>query len=508
MITLDRLANVLGGYGARLRWCPVPRSATLRSVALPASVEGRAASGDVLLAIGADSVDQALDWAVAAQAVITVVRASDVPDTPADLNPDVAVLLIEPTMSWSEVAATVYGLVLEGRETASGRGPTDLFALADSLAEQIGWSVLIEDQRSELLSYSRRSQHADTARISTILARRPPDQLIEFLSGNGVFDHLASSGETLFVPACPEHDLDGRMVAAVRAGRELLGSIWVACPAPLTGPALTALVDGVHTVALHLLRSRASADLERQVESDLVTRLLEGAPDAANLASRLGLPQTGLRIVAVRTKSGADRHAALLLAFERITTGFGWSRPGRSALAETIVYTVLPADTAAAAQAWINTLIATLPDHFTVLAGISGTASATDLDTARREADECLALHEVSPAGRPPPAYDESWCDIVLRRLRAASHFGRGPQRGPVADLRDHDRTHATPYVATLRAWLQSQGDPAVAGAQLGIHENTVRYRLRKMAEISDLGLDDPDKRLAMTVELLADDSG
>ena len=41
------------------------------------------------------------------------------------------------------------------------------------------------------------------------------------------------------------------------------------------------MTDGAHTVALHLLRSRASADLERQVESELVIRLLEGTADAA-----------------------------------------------------------------------------------------------------------------------------------------------------------------------------------------------------------------------------------
>jgi len=70
------------------------------------------------------------------------------------------------------------------------------------------------------------------------------------------------------------------MVVAARSGRELLGSVWVECGAPLDGAALTALIDGARTVALHLLRSRASADLERQVESELVIRLLEGAADA------------------------------------------------------------------------------------------------------------------------------------------------------------------------------------------------------------------------------------
>ncbi len=52
--------------------------------------------------------------------------------------------------------------------------------------------------------------------------------------------------------------------------------------------------------------------------------------------------------------------------------------------------------------------------------------------------------------------------------------------------------------MATLRAWLEAQGDPAQAGERLGVHENTVRYRLRKMAEITNLALDDARKRLAM----------
>jgi DNA-binding PucR family transcriptional regulator len=38
------------------------------------------------------------------------------------------------------------------------------------------------------------------------------------------------------------------------------------------------------------------------------------------------------------------------------------------------------------------------------------------------------------------------------------------------------------------------------------VHENTVRYRLRKMSEVTVLDLTDVRKRLAMTVELAATD--
>ena len=240
------------------------------------------------------------------------------------------------------MAAVVYGLVLEGRETESGRGPTDLFALADSLADAIGGAVVIHDRPLRVLAYSRQQQHADSARVATILERQTPEQLRALFEARGVFAHLAVSDDPLFTPEEAEHGMNGRMVVAVRSGRELLGSVWVACSAPLEGAALSALADGAHTVALHLLRSRASADLERQVESELVIRLLEGSADAATLASRLGLPHSRLRVIALQAFTGAERDAPLLLAFERATTGFGWSRPGRSALAGNTVYTVLP----------------------------------------------------------------------------------------------------------------------------------------------------------------------
>lgn len=505
MVTLDRLVNVLGGYGVQFRAGSAPRSTELRTVVIH---EDRHVVGDVLLAVGADSVATALEWARAARAAVVLVRGDDGGvDAAAAGGP--AVLTVDPDVSWSELAALVFGLVLEGRETESGRGPTDLFALADSLADAIGGAVTIEDRHWRVLAYSRMQQHADDARVATILGRQAPDRLRALFTERGVARHLANSDEPMFVAPAPADGLAGRMVIAARAGRELLGSVWVACAEELRGDQLRALADGARMVALHLLRSRASADLERQVESDLVIGLLEGTVDAPTVVSKLALPPAGLRVIALRARLGEERHAALLLAFERATTGFGWSRPGRSTLSATTVYTVLPSEPAETARRWVDSLRAALPERAAILAGISSTATVLELPTARDEADECLALHELQGGVGEAPAYDESWDDIVLRRLRIAARVGRTPQRGPVADLRRHDEHHGTRYVDTLRAWLAAQGDLHEAAERLGVHENTVRYRLRKMAEVTDLDLTDARKRLAMTVELAAtDDDG
>ncbi|KAA0094103.1 PucR family transcriptional regulator [Mycolicibacterium sp. P1-18] len=503
MITLDRLVNVLGSHGVRMGSCAIPRSTELGSVVLPEAVGDATVTGDVLLAIGARSSDEAVPWAIAARATVVLVRDDGSPAlTPPTAG--LAVLLVEPAVRWSELAAVVYGLVLEGRETESGRGPTDLFALADSLAESTGGAVTIEDAMARVLAYSRRQGGADPARVATIMDRQSPEHLHELLSARGVFAHLAASDAPLFVEPDTTHGLSGRMVVAVRSGRELMGSVWVSCRDALAEPELTALAHGARTVALHLLRSRASADLERQVESELVIRLLDGSADAAASASRLGLPPGPMRVIAVQASVDAQRDAALLLAFERATAGFGWSRPGRSALAGNTVYTLLPGEPAAAARSWVAGLRAALPDRTTLSAGISKSATASELPAARQEADECLALHGNWPIGAEPPAYDESWDAILLERLRAAARAGRTPDRGPIAELRRHDRKQGTEYASTLRAWLEALGDPAAAGLRLGVHENTVRYRMRKMAEVTDLPLHDARKRLAMMVELAA----
>ena len=506
MLKLDRLVNVLGGYGARLLTAPVSRQVELRSVVVHDPADPRPASGDVFLPVGVESADEAVRLARAARAAVVLVR-EGAPIGESARDGGIAVLLVDPEVSWSQLFGVVYGLVLEGRETEAGRGPTDLFSFADTLAGELASPVTIEDQMSRVLAYSGSHQAADPVRLETILGRRVPDEMRRLLESRGVFAHLATSEEPLFVEPAPEHGLRGRMVVAVRAGRELLGSIWVECERPLAGPARTVLSDGARAVALHLLRSRVSADLERQVESDLVIQLMEGTADAPALVSRLGLPGGRFRVIALQAHIGEERHAAILLAFERATTGFGWSRPGRSALFGNTLYTVLPCgNDVTPARDWLAAMVNVLPRQVTVFAGVGGPAAPAQLTAGRQEADESLALGAARPdGGAQPVVYDESWDEILLQRLRAAASAGRIPARGPVAELTRHDAEHGTRYIETLRAWLEAQGELGEVAARLGVHPNTVRYRLRKMATVTTLRLDAPEQRLAMIIALAVD---
>ncbi|PSK93792.1 DNA-binding PucR family transcriptional regulator [Murinocardiopsis flavida] len=510
MVTVDRLVNVLSTYGGRLCCCPLPRATALRSVAVHDPADPRPATGEVFLAVGAASAVEAVRWAARAQAAAVVLRdGGDIAEEVLDAARTAAVALIavDPAVSWSQLSAVVFGLVLDGRESDAGRGPTDLFTLADSLAEEVGGPVTVEDRFSRVLAYSSRQIGADRARHETILGRRVPEGVRAAIARQGAFRHLDASDDPLFVRPSAAHGLHGRAVIAVRAGRELIGSIWVESEAPLTGPRAAALRAGATAAAQHMLRIRAGADLERRMESDCVIGLLEGSADTLGLLSRLGLASAPARVVALRAHGADSGHAAVLLAFERATLGFGWTRPGRSALSGSTVYTVLPGGgDVAKARAWIASVAEDLPAGVVVRAGIGGPAEPALLPASRSEADESLAVHALRDPAAPAVAYDEAWGAVLLERLRAAAAAGRTPARGPLHELRRCDAEQGTRHVPTLRAWLDAQGDVGAAAQRLGVHRNTVRYRMRQLAQVADLRLDDPEGRLALIIALAAQD--
>ena len=60
---------------------------------------------------------------------------------------------------------------------------------------------------------------------------------------------------------------------------------------------------------------------------------------------------------------------------------------------------------------------------------------------------------------------------------------------GPVLDLPDDDRAIT---IDTARVWIASAGSTSTAAARLHLHRNTVRYRLRRLEELTNRSLANP----------------
>ena len=145
-----------------------------------------------------------------------------------------------------------------------------------------------------------------------------------------------------------------RVAVAVRAGDEVLGSIWAAVPGPLSEERTEALCDAAKLVALHLLRVRAGADVQRRLRADLLSSALEGGAGAREALERLGLRRPaagGLRGRAVgrRRRSAADgaalgpRAAAAQPTRSRCTSAPSHPRSA-AALVGGVAYGLVPVD--------------------------------------------------------------------------------------------------------------------------------------------------------------------
>ena len=80
-----------------------------------------------------------------------------------------------------------------------------------------------------------------------------------------------------------------RVALAIRAGDEILGSIWAAVSEPMDPARSRTFKEIGPLVALHLLRERAGVDVERRLRTDLVASALEGGSRGVEAASKLGL---------------------------------------------------------------------------------------------------------------------------------------------------------------------------------------------------------------------------
>ncbi len=68
--------------------------------------------------------------------------------------------------------------------------------------------------------------------------------------------------------------------------------------------------------------------------------------------------------------------------------------------------------------------------------------------------------------------------------------------------LVEHDERKQGDLLRTLNGFFEANGNLAKAAADLDVHRNTLVYRLERIAELTDMNLDDPDNRLILHLAL------
>lgn len=439
----------------------------------------------------------------------------------------VAVLGLTRGATWNQLAAMLRSLLAEGDvgvdgpETLGGSPAGDLFAMANAVAALLDAPVTIEDRSSRVLAFSGRQDEADASRVETILGRQVPERFARLLTERGVFRELYRSDEPVSISPLPDELRDftlPRIAVSVRAGDEILGSIWVAVRSPLSDERRLALRDAAKLVALHMLRIRAGADVERRLRADLVSTALEGAGAAPEALNRLGLGGSPVVVLALALRDeptaapSVDGDATRATERQRLADALAMHLSAvhprsAAALLGDVAYGLVPvlrdgADGDRHAVRVAGEFLDRVGDRIGAVVGVGPVADAAHLAHAKASADRALRVLRSGPSSRRVARLADVHVESLVLELRDLV-VARGDEPvGPIARLSAYDEAHATNLLATLRAWLDAFGDVAAASAAVYVHPNTFRYRLRRLADVGGIDLADPEERFAAMLEL------
>lgn len=523
---LSRVLDNLGGTLLDLVAGDAPASARVREIVIhDPHDESTLPHAAIVLGVGlrdSSEIAQLLRRLGEAGATALIVRGPVVLDgemRTAQAASDVTLLGLTPGAAWAQVTALLRNVMSEDdvwagdTDTIAGMSAGDLFSLANAVSALVDAPVTIEDVNSRVVAFSGNQGEGDDPRIQTVLGRQVPDRFLRMMEERGVFAELYRSDKPIYV------ELPGvalpRMAIAIRAGDDTLGSMWAAVAGPPIPEREQAFAESAKLVALHMLRQRAGADVERRLRAELVATVLEGGAGAFEAGRRLQIASSSAVVLALGTvgpdaglpaaRSEAEQH--------RLADALGLHLAAihprsASALIGGVAYGILPVsgdpeDADARAERLAAEFLDRTGERVRCAVGIGRIATGvTELAQSRIDADRALRVIRSGHATRPIARISDVYATALLLELSDLIAAESAPPHGPLSELLRYDEEQHAQLVPSLRAWLDAFGDVNAAAAAVHIHPSTFRYRLRRVVEVAGFDLNDSEQRFAAMLQL------
>jgi sugar diacid utilization regulator len=295
-----------------------------------------------------------------------------------------------------------------------------------------------------------------------------------------------------------------RLIALAQPRDQVLGLLSLSDPAHRAGDfELFALESAAVVLAMELAHQRSLAEQELRLRGDLVEDLLTGVDDAGVAARAVALGhdlhlQHQVVVVAWPAAGGVEEIArAVEPAAAHLTPGHPLltGRHGRVVL-------IAPAQQGEQPTDW-SRLHATLTAALPAPAGSIGVgrpcAEPAGLPRSYEEATRALRVRQAAT----DPAGVTSFDGLGFYRVLGGGESNREVEefvREWLGPLVDYDRTHHYDLVNTLCQYYECGGNYDATAHRLMIHRSTLRYRLRRIRELTGYDLGAVDIRLNLHI--------
>ena len=284
-----------------------------------------------------------------------------------------------------------------------------------------------------------------------------------------------------------------------------------------------ALEHGSTVLALEMSKERATAEVERRLRGDLVEQLLAGGLDEdeaerlAHQAERLGhrLPAHAWAVALEPDDAESESEIAVRGRQDRLDEALSDLVRRRAAgslvLLRANSAVILVPEEAAADLAAVERVAALAQQAAaavlkpgSVSAGVGNlAASVAELARSHVEARQALRLSRRAGGRSRVTTYRSLGAFRLLLEVQSPQVL-RGFVDEVLGSLLRYSESRETPLLPTLEALVAARWVRRAAARALGIHINSMSYRVERIQALSGLSLDDPETRVAIAIALRA----
>lgn len=377
------------------------------------------------------------------------------------------------------------------RAAAEGKS---LAELARVLGELLGRSITFEDPEGKLLAFHSAADHPeDPIRRQTLENRQSPAGLAQALADVGLAEKIQKTTGPVRVPAMPEFGLAARVVCPIRLGNEQVGLVWIIeGDSKLSELDVRAAEHAALVAAVHVAHQRELASTEARLGYASFLSLLEAEHDD---------PQALERVRLAGFEPGGKHRVGICVLPEPLPL----NREGflhRERIADRLARTLRAAGQKPVLSPSLNRVTFLLPssiDAEVLWSSLGDSRVRIVLGRAHegtngarqsyKEAQGLLSYDEGSPV--------QTFEDALVPRVLMGDASAHGAFVDHIFGVL-RKRKDGALLEAVLLA-LAKHGFSLKASAEaLGIHQNTLRYRLAKALDLVHLDLDDPEARFSL----------
>ncbi|WP_437009452.1 PucR family transcriptional regulator [Streptomyces sp. enrichment culture] len=391
---------------------------------------------------------------------------------------------------------------------SAGAGGTrgDYQELVDELSELLGAPATLENRDFELIAFGAYDSEGDLdpsaldpVRTRSILTRRSTAAVRAWFESFGI---TRATGPVR-IPPTPEAGVyRGRTCLPVRHRGVVLGYVWLldTDPGPTERQLAAAMEVTARIGALLADEAQHGADLSRELRAVLTAeRDWQRDMAVAELRSALGTrADTPYAVVCVAPWPSADPDDAPSVRTVPGATALCTVPWGAAGVSLALLVRLRSVDLSAPATSAAGRLLERVPAR-----NADGTAGVSAPRTGLGELGTAWA--EASAAARAARAEARfgpvaQWTDIGPFRLLTALPPRSAHDPAVAALLSPAHRELAR----TAEAYLDCAGQAGRTAAELGIHRQTLYYRLSRVEQLTALDLDDGEDRLLLHMALKA----